>query len=146
MSASAGARLIYLRDGKASVRFPFDRWVVESIKAQIPSDSRSYEPSIKTWFIGPGWGAVIEGILHSAFDSVSIEYEADSYRRSEPTPIRKSDQDFAALFLLPGAPAELVRAAYRTLAKAHHPDRGGTTSQMQAVNAAYEALKNRGVA
>lgn len=146
MSAAAGARLLYLRDGKASVRFPFDRWVVESIKTQIPSDARSYEPSIKTWFVGPGWGSVVEGILCHAFDSVSIEYEIDSYRRSEPTPIRKSDLDYAALYLMPGAPPEVVRAVYRTLARLHHPDAGGDTRAMQEINAAYEALQNRGVA
>lgn len=146
MSAAAGARLLYLRDGKASVRFPFDRWVVESIKAQIPSECRSYEPLIKTWFVGPGWGAVVEAILCSAFDDVAIEYETDSYQRSEPTPIRKTDPEFAALYLLPGAPAEVVRAVYRTLARLNHPDKGGDTARMQEINAAFETLQKRGVA
>lgn len=146
MSATAGARLLYLRDGKASVRFPFDRLVVESIKAQIPSDARGYEPATKTWFVGPGWGAVVERILCRAFDSVSIELETDSHRRSDPTPIRKGDRDYAALFLLPGAPPCVVEAAYRALAKGSHPDRGGDVSAMQALNAAYAALQKRGAA
>lgn len=34
-----------------------------------------------------------------------------------------------------------VKAAYRQAAKANHPDRGGSTEKMQAVNSAYDLLK-----
>jgi len=141
------ARAQYLPGGYLKVTFKYRAEVVQAIKDFIPAPGREYLPGERAWLISPGWVPSALDTLRWYFDEVQlIEYEADSYRRSEPTPIRKSDPDYAALFLLPGAPAELVRAAYRTLAKAHHPDRGGTTAQMQAVNAAYEALKNRGVA
>lgn len=35
----------------------------------------------------------------------------------------------------------LIQAGYRALALQHHPDRGGKTGDMQAINAAHEAMK-----
>ena len=35
---------------------------------------------------------------------------------------------------------EELKAAYRKLAQIHHPDRGGDTATMQAINAAYDEL------
>jgi hypothetical protein len=49
---------------------------------------------------------------------------------------------FAALHLLPSAPAALVRAAYKCLAAIHHPDKGGDEGVMKHVNAAYKQLSN----
>lgn len=39
-----------------------------------------------------------------------------------------------------GASPDEITAAYRRLALQHHPDRGGDTRKMAAINAAYEAL------
>ena len=41
------------------------------------------------------------------------------------------------------ATVEEVKAMYRTLAKLHHPDRGGDTATMQEVNSQYHATLNR---
>jgi putative quorum-sensing-regulated virulence factor len=38
---------------------------------------------------------------------------------------------------------KLIKAGYRTLMKQYHPDSGGTTSDAQQVNAAFEALKRQ---
>lgn len=43
------------------------------------------------------------------------------------------------------APIEVIRSAYRSLARKYHPDSGGSRESdaaMQALNAAYEALSN----
>jgi hypothetical protein len=47
----------------------------------------------------------------------------------------------AVLFLIPGAPIEVIRAAHRALAAIHHPDRGGDPSKMVEINLAYDVLK-----
>lgn len=39
---------------------------------------------------------------------------------------------FDVLHVAPGAPIEVITAAYRALAKLHHPDRNGDTSRMAA--------------
>jgi uncharacterized protein (DUF3820 family) len=35
----------------------------------------------------------------------------------------------------------IFKTGYRELCKRHHPDAGGTTAEMQEINAAYEAIK-----
>lgn len=49
--------------------------------------------------------------------------------------------DWALLGLLPGQPRALIDAAYRTMAKIHHPDSGGSNQRMAEINATYERLK-----
>lgn len=50
----------------------------------------------------------------------------------------------AALGVSPGAPADVVKDAWRKAAKKAHPDiaGAGSTERMARINAAYEALKN----
>lgn len=48
------------------------------------------------------------------------------------------------LWVLPGAPVEVVKAVYRALASRAHPDVGGSHEGMVALNAAYEALLGKG--
>jgi DnaJ-class molecular chaperone len=48
---------------------------------------------------------------------------------------------YATLWLRPGAPAPVVKAAYRALAALHHPDTGGDVDAMRHLNAAYAVLQ-----
>lgn len=58
-----------------------------------------------------------------------------------------AESAYAALYLTPDAPPEMVQAAWRALAKIHHPDVGGEAAAMARINDAYrflqEALKQR---
>ena len=65
----------------------------------------------------------------------------DEYQRSYPGATGSSTGWFAALFVTPSAPFEVIEAAYKALARLYHPDNGGDTAKMQEVNAAYAALK-----
>ena len=49
-------------------------------------------------------------------------------------------EPFAVLFVREDAPAEVVTAAYRALAKMHHPDAGGDAAKFRAVRTAYDAI------
>jgi molecular chaperone DnaJ len=62
-------------------------------------------------------------------------------QRSQVSTSTAGEDAYAALLLREGAPAELVAAAYRTLAKLYHPDAGGDTAHMQRINAAAELLR-----
>jgi curved DNA-binding protein CbpA len=55
-------------------------------------------------------------------------------------PGHQTTDAYAVLHLLPTAPPELIKAAYRCLAMIHHPDRGGDTEAMQRINSAYAGL------
>ncbi len=47
---------------------------------------------------------------------------------------------FTTLHLLPSAPPELVKAAYKTLAKIYHPDVQGDSAKMIEINRAFEII------
>jgi len=48
---------------------------------------------------------------------------------------------YAALMLQPGAPPELVQAAYRVLAKKYHPDAGGDHATATLINNAVATIR-----
>jgi len=65
------------------------------------------------------------------------------------SPVARGDgSPFAALFLLPSAPAGVIKAAYKALALMYHPDRGSEddvlerTQKMAAINAAVEKISS----
>jgi hypothetical protein len=64
----------------------------------------------------------------------------DTYIRTKPS-APAIPEHYATLHLLPGAPAEVVNAAHKALVKLHHPDRGGDTATMQAINAAADQVR-----
>lgn len=44
---------------------------------------------------------------------------------------------YARLYLLPSAPLHVVKASYKALSKAHHPDAGGDQEEFMKVQEAY---------
>lgn len=58
----------------------------------------------------------------------------------EPPPIPAPTPAHATLGVSAVAGEQEIRAAYRRLAHAHHPDKGGSTERMAEINAAYEKL------
>jgi DnaJ-domain-containing protein 1 len=55
-------------------------------------------------------------------------------------PLFERQQALAVLGLPPNATRQQIKRRYRTLAKKHHPDRGGDQREMQRIIAAYELL------
>jgi curved DNA-binding protein len=49
---------------------------------------------------------------------------------------------YSTLGLKPGASAEDIKRAYRSLAMKHHPDRGGDEHRFKEINQAYETLSD----
>jgi hypothetical protein len=88
---------------------------------------------------GAGGGAATAGSAGDAGERVN-------WRQPAPLPAAPDAvaEAYAALWLRPGAPMEVVRAAYRALAALHHPDKGGDMGTMQQLNAAYALLRERG--
>lgn len=58
-----------------------------------------------------------------------VDYEAELKRREQ-----QDDADATWI-------ERLVKTGWRELTKRHHPDVGGSTADMQEINAAYEALR-----
>jgi hypothetical protein len=116
--------------------------IIAELKDIIPSHARSWQPDDKEWRIRSDY------FLHKwldevrLLDCVEIEWGREGKRQqyqAPPRPSRRAEA-FKALHLLETAPPELVKAAHKTLAFLHHPDRGGDLRIMQGINAAYDAL------
>jgi hypothetical protein len=75
------------------------------------------------------------------------EYNQNAGHRKQagPSTVMRSSM-FATLFVTENAPKSVVTAAYRALAKEHHPDTGGDAEVMARINHAYDQLKKLGKA
>jgi len=135
-------------DGSVDLAFPYDQAFIDALKASIPGRARSYDPGTKVWTVAAAWAAIATRLMIEAFGDVALEDDRQRSAR-RPAPDRAGDHRLAALHLLPSAPPELIEAAYRCLSKLHHPDRAAPSDrdqahrQMVAVNAAYDALRDR---
>lgn len=121
--------------------FDYSPQMVQAIKDNIPSRSRRWCPERKVWWFQAGMLSSIEALARAHCGSV--QYVTD--RGDGEAQLVPADQAaaFKALHLLPSAPDEVVRAAYRAMCKLHHPDAGGTTREMQRVNEAFGVLAAR---
>lgn len=129
---------VLITSGRAVVAFPYSRAVVDRLKAEIPPACREYDPARKLWTVHQPYIHPAVRIVRSAYPDLEVE---DLEATIVSTPVL--DPDYAALHLLPTAPPELVAAAYKTLARIHHPDAGGDTATMQRLNAARAAIMEK---
>jgi len=132
-------RIVRRWDGAVSLTFPFDRWLVDALKATVPGYARRYDPTAKSWTITPAYAQVAARLMHDAFPDVETVDAATPPPFDRGRPAR--DDPWATLHLLPSAPPELITAAHRCLAKLHHPDAGGSTATMQLINAAADRVR-----
>ena len=128
--------------------FPYDKGLIHRLKAEIPPPCRTFDERTKTWTVFQPHVMAAVGIVYDYFPDLIIEDGTGSRAswRSSTRSTKKdtrTDPDYAALHLLPTAPDPLVDAAYRCLARLHHPDAGGDTTAMQQLNAAHEAIRAR---
>lgn len=73
----------------------------------------------------------------SHMETCTARQHADQPPRSQGG-VRKTPH--AVLYVTEDAPAAVVQAAYRALARIHHPDVGGDAEAMKTINAAYERI------
>ncbi|MCC6943518.1 MAG: J domain-containing protein [Thermomicrobiales bacterium] len=125
----------FLSSSRIELQFPFDGAFVEMLKREIPAACRSWDPVRRVWTISADdqyWASLAVDLLVSRFPRARVAREANRETGG--------NDPYRSLHLLPTAPPELVKSAYRTLSKLNHPDHGGDTAAMQAINAAYAAL------
>lgn len=79
------------------------------------------------------------------YDGVEWKSRWNAWRKAHiDTKHESSDSEddgvYATLFLLDGAPIQVVKAAYRALSKLHHPDAGGDPEKFKKINLAYKEI------
>jgi hypothetical protein len=147
--------------GGIEVEIPFDMGWKHAITTLVPKSDRSNNGRV--WFFDPKHYHCVLAVTKHHVDRVidqvgdvpepqsnlwkqrwaDLREEANieasgirNYRIAQP-----KKTDYEILCLTSAAPPELIRMAYRVLAKLYHPDMpGGSVEKMQAVNAAYKNL------
>jgi hypothetical protein len=125
------------------------RLCIDTLKSAIAPDMRSYNPATREWFVDEDaagrmrrWLDYCRANLYAEVEWLDGEAYADP--EAEWTPPKKSrpkaSDPYVTLHLLPSAPPEVVKAAYRALATLHHPDKGGDEEKMKRLNEAYGRL------
>ena len=131
----SGKRVASLRltenDVFVIVEAPYDADFTETLKASIPMKKRTWDNNDKAWYVVKDQLDKLTHILDKYYDEVIL--------LGFPTQDLATDA-WGKLFLVQGAPIELIQAAYRIMAKKHHPDVGGDPDKMKDVNAAYKEL------
>jgi hypothetical protein len=120
---------------------------VSTLKEFIHAYSRSYEPTTRKWCIDEDAYAQLFQWLDYAHAELGarVEWQTSSDRTREkppePPPAKpKAGDPYVTLHLLPSAPPEVVKAAYKALAVLNHPDKGGDEEKMKRLNEAYGRL------
>jgi hypothetical protein len=117
--------------------------LIEALKDAIPAYDRTYSPASREWLIDASARDSLEMWLDDAraVFGASVEWQPSKGRARTRAKPPNETTAHATLHLLPSAPPELVRAAFKCLAQLHHPDKpGGDTEAMQKINAAYRRL------
>jgi len=122
-----------------AISFPFDRSLVDRFKIDVPAYARSYVPETKTWLFESAYAARAVHLLTERFPDAHIENAPGPHLAT----VSDHDSEYLTLFVIPAAPPEVVKAAYRALSKLYHPDKGGDVTVMQRINEAYERLEPR---
>jgi hypothetical protein len=122
---------------------------IDTLKRSVPPNLREFEPDSKTWFVSTAGRTYLDAWLGhmSVAHSASVEWlstdetSSDAHEHArKPHKPAKVDA-YTTLYLLPDAPVEVVKAAYKALAVLHHPDKPtGDTRRMQEIVAAYKQL------
>ncbi len=130
---------------------PFDADYVEAIKAELPSRARGWRDHVGAWWIHGDFISIAETIAGRWFEPEPVGSAGNGRaagvepggngRGAEPAGRPAAADPWSVLWLRPGAPAAVVKASYRALARVNHPDAGGDPEVMAAINGAYEVLQ-----
>lgn len=137
-----GGRASSYSTGTASVRYlpsglfvqleaPWNKSFQDDMKKSIPTKKRVWDNNDKCWYI-----------VKDQFDKLS--HLLDKYYQETillDFPQQEVSNDYwSKLYLIPGAPVEIIQAVYKILCKKYHPDLGGDVEKMQAINIAHKEI------
>jgi hypothetical protein len=110
------------------------------ISTMLPGELLALRAEISADFVGR---SILEAYLDRRLPGWREHFQddANARRRGGPTSDALSKQEaYEILGVQPGANAEEIRRAHRTLMKKIHPDKGGTTQMAARVNRARDVL------
>jgi len=123
---------------------PFNRELVDAIKAFIPVSDRSYDPTSKIWTFVERQLTPLQQLLTKLNCNVVVVTRQQAEQASQSSPnnaVRGKSIEVIALEFMRVAGADAMLKAYRAAAMTLHPDRGGSMDKMSALNAAWDRLQ-----
>lgn len=130
----------YQANGDILLRAPYNPDFLHDLKQLIPARHREWLPDDRLWHISARFAPDATVLARSWFDAVEIIPHRRAQDPGHP-PSPKTIDSLARLHLRETAPWPVVEAAYKALARLHHPDKGGDQTTMKHINAAYTNLK-----
>ena len=111
---------------------------LDAFKLAIPARSRKWDADGKRWLLRQDAAELAARLLAEHGLRFSFEDESPpAHRQLAMTRLEAA----CTLYLQPDAPSWAIDAVYRAAAKQAHPDAGGSTEEMQRINAAVEVLR-----
>jgi phosphoglycolate phosphatase-like HAD superfamily hydrolase len=121
--------------------------LIDALKNFVSPVYRRYEPATRKWVVGEpatesfrSWLSYARATFGAQVQWIGETYEDPEAEWTPPPPRPKPVDPYVTLHLLPSAPPEVVKAAYRALAVLNHPDKGGDGERMKVINDAYRRL------
>lgn len=147
------AHIRYAEPNEMRIRGTYDANFVTELKVGLAS--RVWDAKTREWVVDVGERISALRLIKKYYSTVIEDNELPSGRKkpdqqkaepAAPSQGLPTEKDYAVLHLLPTAPIELVKVAYRTLAKMYHPDTSHAADAdkiMSRLNKAYEAIVKR---
>jgi hypothetical protein len=119
-----------------SCRFSYSHELVDFLRS-LPKKDRRFNDEEKTWsFRAKHLDSVLLECRHLGF---RIEREGEEYEPQSRTDSSATETLLVSFFRL--VPKSAMRAAYLKAALALHPDRGGSTADMQQLNSLWQRIE-----
>ncbi len=141
--------LAHLHIGNVEIRCdtPYNPAFVEDLKRTLRFPDRKWDADDKIWIISLQHEQTIVDLCRKHYGDVHV---VRPKRTSDGTQSRPSSSaiqtPYDVLHVKPTAPAEVIGAAYRALARKYHPDVSGSPDahqRMQELNSAYQQIEVR---
>ena len=132
------ALLLPYDDERFALKTPYDKDFVEALKWAIPVPYREWSPEKKTWHIYQEYDATVIDLVESRGGQALDKRPATVDAAVLPGPLQEA---CALLCVTAEAPLSVAEAAFKALARRHHPDVGGDTAMMQRLNSALATFK-----
>ncbi len=142
------------KDQFCTLVHPYNKRFSDFIRYQIkPLAYRRYETTTHRWSVHVSKLALVVAYAKTQFEGVDyrslpadlqikLVAELSGRKTSITAEIATTPGDaYQVLHLLPTAPWEVVKAAYRALCFMHHPDRGGSHEEMCLLQEAFDELE-----
>ena len=125
-------------DDRLVLRSHYDPALVDGLKEAIPYAYREWDKPNRVWRIDADWGDVAVQVLKDLGATVVDKRPPVAAAAAVPPQLQAA---CARLCITPDAPLEVAIAAHCAWARLKHPDVGGDTETMQALNDAIATFK-----